>query len=504
MSEIKFLPGTPDDDNRTYLPRSIIGSDIVVNENGNNSHPYPANLKEYHETLEDGYEGTWFEYVPDSYDGSKPVPMVMSFHGGLMNGWGQCIYSSWTMAADRDGFIVVFPTGHYAGNFWQTLMSKGSFNFPKGVKLDGFELPVATETIEENYDIQFIIRLMKHIQKKYNIDTSRVFTQGMSNGSAMATIMATQLGYSITGSVRSAGFGISDAELGENGELITPGGPTAFWMVHPELNSGEIPDAAAIEYGRKDRWYWLLVNGNDPAPRIYIEGENNLAFFDGGKAPTVLFDIKNRDHGQALDEAFIYWDYMFSGAVRNGDGTVTVGKTNASREGDANAFAFAEDVDKMMIGSSAAPAFGKPFRWAKLKYHGLNGGTKVRGEYTMVPARALAQAVGAVYEVSSDSLTAKIGLKDGRTLKIARGSILCQIDEVMRSMHCETILRDEELYVPLEWFSQFVLNRMISQCNGVIYVTDHYTELSSHMAALIVDVMNDCVLPKDAAKQILG
>jgi hypothetical protein len=39
--KILLQPGTPDDDNRDYLPERIKGSDIVVNENGNNSHPIP-------------------------------------------------------------------------------------------------------------------------------------------------------------------------------------------------------------------------------------------------------------------------------------------------------------------------------------------------------------------------------------------------------------------------------------------------------------------------------
>ena len=44
-------PGTPDDDNREYLPEKKKGSDIVVNENGNNSQPYPERLKECHEKM---------------------------------------------------------------------------------------------------------------------------------------------------------------------------------------------------------------------------------------------------------------------------------------------------------------------------------------------------------------------------------------------------------------------------------------------------------------------
>lgn len=58
-------PGTPDDDNREYLPEKIKGSDIVVNENGNNSQPYPERLKECHGVIADNIEDEWYEYVPE-------------------------------------------------------------------------------------------------------------------------------------------------------------------------------------------------------------------------------------------------------------------------------------------------------------------------------------------------------------------------------------------------------------------------------------------------------
>lgn len=45
--------GTPDDDNREYLPEKLKGTDIVVNENGNNSQPYPARLTECRACLDE-------------------------------------------------------------------------------------------------------------------------------------------------------------------------------------------------------------------------------------------------------------------------------------------------------------------------------------------------------------------------------------------------------------------------------------------------------------------
>ena len=116
MAKIHLLPGELNDENRDYLPQAIKGSSMVVNENGNNSHVYPKNLKEYcGDLLGDGITDTWYVYVPDSYDPNKKAPLVFSMHGGLMTGWGQCIYTSWSHVADK-GFPVRIPQCQQQGN----------------------------------------------------------------------------------------------------------------------------------------------------------------------------------------------------------------------------------------------------------------------------------------------------------------------------------------------------------------------------------------------------
>ncbi len=105
--KIRLRPGIPDDDNRDYLPEKLKDGIHTVNENGNDSQIYPERLKKYRDFLADGVEDTWYEYVPECYDPAKKTPLVVSCHGGLMTGWGQAVYTSWTLVADREGFIVV-------------------------------------------------------------------------------------------------------------------------------------------------------------------------------------------------------------------------------------------------------------------------------------------------------------------------------------------------------------------------------------------------------------
>ena len=86
-------------------------------------------------------------------------------------------------------------------------------------------------------------------------------------------------------------------------------------------------------------------------------------------------------------------------------------------------------------------------------------------------------------------------LKDGRRLQFARGSIGCVIDDTVRSMYCEALWRGTELLVSVEWFTQYICNLQLSSCAGMVYVTDHFTDLSANMVDLIKDLFRNQAVP---------
>ena len=193
--ELKLRAGTPNDANRDYVPLGIPGTDMTVNENGNNSQVYPERLREYTGVLADGETDIWYEYVPKSYDGSKPVPLVVSNHGGLMSGWAQAVYSSWTLLAEREGFICVFPNAH-ALQMWtlQGMMDKVRAN-PELV----LPIPADPEDWHDNHDVKFVKALIEHMQEKYRIDPGRIYMHGMSMGHMMTDQFARFYGYLLAG-----------------------------------------------------------------------------------------------------------------------------------------------------------------------------------------------------------------------------------------------------------------------------------------------------------------
>jgi hypothetical protein len=239
----------------------------------------------------------------------------------------------------------------------------------------------------------------------------------------------------------------------------------------------------------------MRINECELVPQIAVQGENNFAFYKGKKADVVYLDIKNRDHGQTFDDAALVWDYLFSGLRREPDGTIVCTEPAKARKGDAFAFAVTTGSAKVWFQNSIKVMSGETINWRKMKYHGLEGGQKIRGEYHMVPLSFLANAFDAELEYSQDKLVAKVKLPDGRGLQFARGSIGCIINNSLTQMYCEALYRGDELYVSVEWFSEYLCNLHVSICEEVVYVTDHFNKLSANMADLIKDLLVDNIIP---------
>lgn len=109
-------------------------------------------------------------YVPQSYDAATPTPLVISLHGG--GGWPaiQRDVSRWNRVADRNGFIVVYPSG---------------------LKVAGLRAWRVWEGVTglEN-DVRYISDLIDSLEKTYTIDPERIYANGLSNGGAMAWVLS--------------------------------------------------------------------------------------------------------------------------------------------------------------------------------------------------------------------------------------------------------------------------------------------------------------------------
>jgi len=117
-------------------------------------------------------------HVPKSYDGSKPTPMVLAFHGGGSNPQQMIRFCGLNDTADKHGFIVVYPSG--TGRLEKVL----TFN---GGNCCGYAM---TNKID---DVAFTKALLDDLAKVVKVDAKRVYTTGMSNGAIMSYRLASEL-----------------------------------------------------------------------------------------------------------------------------------------------------------------------------------------------------------------------------------------------------------------------------------------------------------------------
>ena len=120
-------------------------------------------------------------YVPNSYDRSRPTPLVISMHGAMNAPSFQMNLSQWNTLADEHGFIAVYPAGEGGG--------------PKTWFLRGRQTPTRMP------DVIFISELIDKLEASYNIDPARIYANGLSNGGGMTFALSCTL------SNRIAAFG---------------------------------------------------------------------------------------------------------------------------------------------------------------------------------------------------------------------------------------------------------------------------------------------------------
>jgi polyhydroxybutyrate depolymerase len=138
-----------------------------------------ANNRTYLRTLtNDGRERRYLVHYPPQYDAARSWPVVLSFHGSNSNGQIQLEFTAMNETADREGFVVVYPFGTGERErllFWNAGNCCG---FAHQEQVD---------------DVAFVRRLLDQLAGDINIDSTRVYAAGMSNGAMMAFRLASEL-----------------------------------------------------------------------------------------------------------------------------------------------------------------------------------------------------------------------------------------------------------------------------------------------------------------------
>lgn len=121
-------------------------------------------------------------FVPPTYDARTPVPVMVMLHGRPSNAAAMARITDMNAVARRHGFIVVYPEG--LNNEWNAqfdLYTKST----RSVHTAGNESVGLRQD-----DVGFLKTLMADLRLDLNIDPTRMYIAGFSNGGFMTMRMA--------------------------------------------------------------------------------------------------------------------------------------------------------------------------------------------------------------------------------------------------------------------------------------------------------------------------
>lgn len=146
------------------------------------------------QTITWNYDGTarkYMQFIPSSYDGVTPVPLVIALHG-LGDNINNFQGVGFQVVADTAGFITVYPEALVDGFTGSTAWNSGAGTF--GI--------YPNQNID---DVGYINAIIDTISAQFNIDQNRVYATGFSMGGFMTNRLACELNNRISAFASVAG-----------------------------------------------------------------------------------------------------------------------------------------------------------------------------------------------------------------------------------------------------------------------------------------------------------
>ena len=240
-------------------------------------------------------------YIPSSYDPNSATPILLAFHG--FGGYSQYFINTadFRSLADQFNFIVVYPQGLVCGDgtTWNTHPPGGDNKCSQD-------------------DIGFFAALLNEISGNYNIDSSKVFLTGYSNGADFSYSLACYQSSLVTAIAPVSGL----MPMVNASSECQPSHATSV-MIFNGTNDYSRPYNGIAGYMMSvDQTvaYWSQYNNTDSSPQTNIVGDiENYTYLNGDNNTTVdLFKIVNGGHywfnlsynGNSIEE--LMWNFFSS------------------------------------------------------------------------------------------------------------------------------------------------------------------------------------------------
>lgn len=242
----------------------------------------------------DGRARTYIAVIPK--DLPAGAPLLFMFHGSLQNGQRirEATDYGFDKHADENNFIVIYPDG-YKGN-WNDCRTAADY-------------PARAENIDDNGMVQALI---DRFRQSHQIDTSRVFAVGYSNGGQMVYRIAAEMAREFAGVAAIA----ATQPTADNFSCLASGDPIPMLIVNGTgdpivpYNGGVIslfgfqPRGTALS-ARDTARYFAQINGitAEPTertlPHTPASGRTSVtvsSYTQKGRKPVTLYTVVGGGH----------------------------------------------------------------------------------------------------------------------------------------------------------------------------------------------------------------
>ncbi|MBU1054467.1 MAG: AMP-binding protein [Proteobacteria bacterium] len=201
----------------------------------------------------DDRKRTYRVYMPVGFTPGNRLPLVLMLHGGQMTGLQMERITGWSDTADEKNFVVVYPDaiGTYKDRLhWNDCR------------------------IPEVDDVSFLSALIDELIEKANVDPSRVYVTGYSNGGGMAIYLAAAIANKITAIAPVSATIFKDMDKKWHPDRSVPViyfHGTSDVFAYYEGGTAGTYKGASLSSEEFVQW-WVDKNGCDPEP-VYTELE---------------------------------------------------------------------------------------------------------------------------------------------------------------------------------------------------------------------------------------
>jgi polyhydroxybutyrate depolymerase len=210
-----------------------------------------------------GFRRTYLLHVPEGYDGTTVLPLVVVIHGAFSGAKEIEARTGFSRLADREGFIAVYPNGI---GLFGLLRHWNSGHCCAKARKDGID------------DVGFIETVIDEVAAGMEVDRDRIYLVGHSNGGMLAYRIAAERSDLVAAVAPvSATIGGKPSEKEPEWVIPEPLAPVPVIVIHGDADEHVPYDggsgtqtkggATAISV-RRSVEFWVRANGCEPKDTI--------------------------------------------------------------------------------------------------------------------------------------------------------------------------------------------------------------------------------------------